>query len=258
MSGIRFYLVEGLVCVWVLSGCFSVFAQEAATPTITVSSGAVITKVKVEKGCYYWDVYVEGYVENNNGHNPLSGVLVTGTISEGDDVNAVWYYDHGSYYNDWCYSCHYPNGLSMSRSLTNFNGYYQLRFDLCVDDEAYNWDAEFALAASLYGFMTDYDSASFDNEDYYDERDFDLVPEAPPTPTPTISPTISATPTPTASVTPTDSVTPTATLTPSPTRTPTNSGLPPASHPEFDADKNGIIEAQDLFLFLQDWKHQTK
>jgi hypothetical protein len=237
----------------VLSGFSVAYAQEAATGTISAGTRAVVTKIKVEKGgCYLWDVYVQGYVTSQNGLARVAGAVVTGTISTWDDVDFVWYFDHSSYNGGGCYYCHYPNGETTSRAVSDYYGFYELRFDLCIDDDADDWDADFSLCASKVGFATSCILSSFDEGDDFDERSFFLVSEVAPTVTVTSSPTLTPTPTPTLSLTPTP------TLTSAPTPTMTHSGPPPAAYPEFDADQNGTIGPEDLFLFLKDWKHGAK
>ena len=222
-------------------------ALESATSTISEGTRTVITDVKVTKGgCYLWDVYVQGFVTTQNGLARVSGASVTGTLSSSDDIDFVWYFDHSSYFGGGCYYCHYPNGQTQSRAISDHFGFYELRFDLCIDDDAYNWDADFSLCAEKSGFNTSCILASFDEGDDFDERSFFLVPVTTPTPTPTVTPSLTVTPT--LSLTPTSSPSPTSTL----------SGQPPAAYPAFDANQNGIIGPEDLFLFLKDWKHQAK
>lgn len=98
-----------------------------------------------------------------------------------------------------------------------------------------------------------------------------LVPTDTPTPTPTRTPTSTRTPTPTWTPTPTRTPTrtPTPSRTPTFTRTPTFSPTPkttptytfvptPTPTPlEGDVNRDGTIDARDLFSFLQDWQKLT-
>ncbi len=254
MSGLSLRILGGLLMAGVLAGPSIVQAQEPATGTVNAGTRAVITNVKIEKGCYLWDVYVQGYVTSQNGMSRVAGALVTGTLSAWDDVDIVWYFDHGSYYGG-CYYCHYPNYQNMSRAISDYYGFYELRFDLCIDDDAHDWDADFSLCASKEGFATSCIYASFDEGDDFDERSFFLTPAASQTPTLTSTPTPTLSFTPTLTLVPSLTLTPTPTLSPTPTITATHSGLPPAAYPEFDADQDGVIGPEDLFLFLKDWKH---
>ncbi len=243
------YQMWGFVVMGIILGNIGVSAQEATFRKIKVSPSAVVTGMKVEKACSIVTLYVEGYVEDER-NDPLSGALVTGTLSDAeiDEIEAAWYFDQDSIFGGSCFHCHYPNGLSVSRAFSYFNGYYELRFDLCVNTEVSTWDAEFEICVSLEGFIPACDKVSCDEDTATEECSFSL--DLAPTATLSLTPTLTFTP----SIPPT----PTATTTPTPSHTATHSGLPLADHPEFDADEDGVIGPEDLLLFLKDWKHRSR
>jgi hypothetical protein len=77
------------------------------------------------------------------------------------------------------------------------------------------------------------------------------------TPTFTPTPTMTATPTNTPTVTPTPSITPTG-VTPIPTPTPSPT-LTPTSTPVYlraDANRDGVVDQEDLFILLTEWKKE--
>ncbi len=259
-------LLWGFMAIGIFEGNAGMSAQGSVLDQIKVSTGAVITNVKIEKTCSNVLVFVEGYVEKKDGNDPLPGVLVTGTLSDADmdEISATWYYDQDSIYGGSCYHCHYENFLPVSRALSYFNGYYELCFGLCINTEASTWDAEFTLNASMAGYISASDKVTYDEDAETEECSFSLDLAPTPTPTVTLSPTVTITSTPTLSLTPTLtftptlSPTPTLTVTTTPTLTATQSDLPLAEHPEFDVNQDGVIGPEDLLLFLKDWRHRSR
>ncbi|MCE7909361.1 MAG: hypothetical protein DYH02_13500 [Candidatus Omnitrophica bacterium COP1] len=97
---------------------------------------SVVTGIRIEKhGCGLWDVYVQGYVTNKNGYARVPGALIRGTLLNSRDIDFVYYFDHYSYiYPGFSYYIHYPNYTNESRAISDAFGFYQLRFDVCIDD----------------------------------------------------------------------------------------------------------------------------
>lgn len=220
---------------------------------------AVITDIRMDKhGCGLWDVYVQGYVTTQNGYARVPGALIKGTLLNSDEIDFVYYFDHYSYlYPGFSYYIHYPNYTTESRAISDAFGFFQLRFDVCIDDWG-DWFANFTLCSEKQGFKNSCINASFNENDDFDERSFILEAEPIATPTPTPTQTSTGTPTPTVTAIPSLTPTATPTLPVIPTPTPTLSGNPPANFPQLDVDQDGEIGPGDLLLLLNDWKKPSK
>ena len=171
---------------------------------------------------------VRGRVQDSGGA-PIVNAEVTGVLTQSNDVNAVQFYSHCS---DGFHSLNLE-GISSSTSGSSAEaGFYELLFAVCGEDNndvlPDEFDADFEITASAPGFESQTTTASFDEEDDRDDRDFTLVGGV---------------------------VQPTATPTESPTATPTvgPSEIPTALNPAADVDGSGRIDHEDLLEVLNNW-----
>jgi hypothetical protein len=252
--------------------------DQPAVPEAAQVTILSVTKAPVEKGdCL--DLYVVGFVATIDGGLRVPGVLMTGSFLSEDGVGNFAYYDHTSYAPGPF--PHNPNGGTESHGVTDSQGLFELRFDVCPNNIF--WDANFLVCATKDGYQEKCLAAGFDENHDISQRYFNLalVPGPTSTPSPTntngggFTSTPTATGTPTNTYTETEIPTPTETSveteTPTPTDTPTLSGVstptasstpsptntplsvPTAVHPELDVDGNGVIGPGDLLLLMADW-----
>lgn len=223
------------------------------TRAVDVSKSSNLTD---KGGCRIETVLVFGIIRDAQTNQRVSGALVTGSLTSEDDVDRVFYYDHYTYGH--CPYVHCENSAGQSRSRSLNDGYYELLFEVCIDDFAYNWEAIFDICAQRNGYLTVCTSADFDPDDDEDERDIRLTPVgALPTATPTPTSTVTATATVTLTTTPTatSTISPTATVTSTlgePTEQPT------AILPQLDVDGDGVIGPGDLLLLMRDWNRPVQ
>jgi hypothetical protein len=177
-------------------------------------------------GCKMVLLKVEGNIRTSGG-TPIVNAVVTGTENGRDNVNAIQFYNHCG--NRAHYLLAEQTSTSTSGS-TDQNGYYELLFSVCAEDDGgvlgNEFDADFDICVSAEGFQEQCLIATFDEDDDRETRDFNLDPVAGPTETPTVV---------------------------GPTETPTPMPRPTALDPNADVNNDGVIDSKDLLKVLENW-----